>query len=162
MRRTKARDEDFADYFVARGPQMRRTAQLVVRDWQLAEDVTQRAFLKLYGAWERVDPTTRDAYLRRIVVNEAISVLRKQRGTPVADVPEESSRVTDAPLDLDEALAALPARQRAIIALRFVDDQSVADTADLLGIAEGTVKSQTSKALDTLRRLLPQLTAQEI
>ena len=163
MRRTKARDEDFADYFVARGPQMRRTAHMIVRDWQLAEDVTQRAFLKLYGAWGRVQHGTRDAYLRRIVVNEAITVLRTQRRTTVvASAPERAGTVDEAVLDLEQALGMLPERQRAIVALRFVDDQSVAETADLLSISEGTVKSQTSKAMDTLRRHIPQLTAQEL
>lgn len=142
---------------------MRRTAHVIVRDWQLAEDVTQRAFLKLYGAWGRVQEGTRDAYLRRIVVNESITVLRSQRRTTVvAATPERAAVVGDAVLDLEHALAVLPERQRAIVALRFVDDQSVAETADLLDISEGTVKSQTSKALETLRRHLPRLTAQEL
>lgn len=111
----------------------------------------------------RVQDGTRDAYLRRIVVNEALTVLRVQRrSTVVESAPERAGRVDESVLDLQQALAVLPERQRAVVALRFVDDQSVAETADLLGISEGTVKSQTSKALDTLRRHIPQLTTQEL
>lgn len=157
-----SRDADFTEYFAARGPAMRRTAQIVVRDWHLAEDVTQRAFVKLYGAWGRVDPNRRDAYLRRIVINEAISLMRGRRETPLEIVPERVTVGEEPPLDLDSALDLLAPQQRAVIALRFLDDLSVADTASALGIAEGTVKSQTSRALDTLRRHLPDLILQEL
>ena len=152
------RDREFSEYFAQRGPALRRTAYLIVRDWHLAEDVVQQAFTKMYVAWPRVDATTRDAYARKAVVNTALSEARKRRDRPVADVPETPADAHgEAPLDIGEALALLPERQRAIVALRFLDDQPIAEVARVLGIAEGTVKSQTARALDTLRHHLPEL-----
>ena len=152
------RDREFSEYFAQRGPALRRTAYLIVRDWHLAEDVVQQAFTKMYVAWPRVDATTRDAYARKAVVNTALSQLRKRREPPIGEVPEKAVLPPDdAGLDIGRALDLLPDRQRAIVALRFLDDLSVNEVANVLDIAEGTVKSQTSRALDTLRAHLPEL-----
>lgn len=147
-----ANERDFEEYFLARGPVHRRTAYMVVRDWHLADDVTQAAMTKLYLAWPRLRPETLDAYARRTVVNEAITTARRRREWPTADLPDAGApEVPDHGLDLDRALDLLSPQQRAIIALRFLDDHSVADVANALGVAEGTVKSQTSRAVATLR-----------
>ena len=119
----------------------------------------QQAMAKLYVAWPRVRTETRMAYARRTVVNECLSHARRHR-PEIAD--RRAARPPGATRRSRErtsaaALTVLPARQRAIVALRFLDDLSVAEVADLLGIAEGTVKSQTSRALETLRRHLPDL-----
>jgi RNA polymerase sigma-70 factor (sigma-E family) len=157
--RQQTRDREFGEYFAARGPALRRTAWLIVRDWHTAEDVLQGAFAKLYVAWGRIRADTREAYARRVVVNEALSTLRRVRPEdPTDQVPDRPARGLDVPvLDLDRALDLLPARQRAVVALRFVDDLSVAEVARVLDVAEGTVKSQTARALDTLRQHLPEL-----
>ena len=156
------RDTEFSEFFAARGPTLRRTAYLIVRDWHLAEDVTQQAFSKLYVAWPRVRTETREAYARKAIVNTALSEVRRHRDRPVADVPDTvAPPISEPPLDVEEALGLLPGRQRAIVALRFLDDQPVAEVARVLGIAEGTVKSQTARALDTLRRHLPELVTTE-
>ena len=133
---------------------------MVVRDWHVAEDVTQQALAKLYVAWPRVRTETRMAYARRAVVNECLSHLRRRRRrpeTPTEAVPELAASDPVETPDLGCALAALPDRQRAVVALRFLDDLSVAEVGRMLGISDGTVKSQTSRALETLRRRLPEL-----
>ncbi|WP_205474657.1 SigE family RNA polymerase sigma factor [Nocardioides sp. SYSU D00038] len=157
MRRDR-RETEFTEFFGASAPGLRRTAYLVVRDWHLAEDLTQQAMAKLYAAWGRTRPATRLPYARRIVVNECLSHLRRHRPeTPTEVLPDRPGRDPEPVLDLGAALALLPPQQRAIVALRFLDDLPVAEVAHLLGIADGTVKSQTSRALTTLRRHLPSL-----
>lgn len=152
------RDQEFTEFFAACAPGLRRTAYLVVRDWHLAEDLTQQGMAKLYTAWSRVEPATRLPYARRTVVNECLSHLRRRRPeTPTDAVPEHGTEPAAPVLEIGQALGLLPPRQRAVIALRFLDDVSVAEAAALLGISEGTVKSQTARALDTLRRHLPTL-----
>jgi RNA polymerase sigma-70 factor (sigma-E family) len=161
MRRDR-REQDFSEFFLARGPALRRTAYLIVRDWHTAEDLTQQAFVKLYAAWPRVRPETAEAYARKAVVNQCLSHLRRHPPDVPTDVlPERIQPAPDERLDVGQALALLPARQRAIIALRFLDDLSVADVARTLSVAEGTVKSQTSRALNTLRTHLPDLVLTE-
>lgn len=153
------RDAEFTEFYAARARSLRRVAYVVTRDWHAAEDVTQRAFVKVYRGWVRIRPDGLEAYVRRAVVNEALTwTTRRPRDLVVATLPERPVDEAETPLDLDAALAALPAQQRAVIALRFVDDRSVAETAAALGLAEGTVKSHTAKALATLRQHIPTLT----
>jgi RNA polymerase sigma-70 factor (sigma-E family) len=160
--RRDQREQEFTEFFSAHGGALRRSAYLVVRDWHLAEDLTQQGMAKLYAAWPRVNAGTRTAYARKVVVNECLSYLRRHRPeTPTGDLPDRATQVPASRLDLGEALALLPPRQRAIVALRFLDDLPVAEVGELLGIADGTVKSQTARALETLRAHLPQLTATE-
>ena len=152
MRRDQ-REREFTEFFAASAPALRRTAYVVVRDWHVAEDLTQQAMAKLYVAWPRVREDTRMAYARRVVVNECLSHLRRHRPeTPTDTVPDRAVAAPESGTDLGATLAALPPRQRAIVALRFLDDLSVTEVGRLLGIADGTVKSQTNRALETLRR----------
>ena len=78
MRRDQ-REREFTEFFAATAPALRRTAYVVVRDWHVAEDLTQQALAKLYVAWPRVREDTRMAYARRVVVNECLSHLRRHR-----------------------------------------------------------------------------------
>jgi RNA polymerase sigma-70 factor (sigma-E family) len=156
--RTAERDAEFSEFYAARARPLRRVAYVVTRDWHAAEDVTQRAFVKIYRAWPRIERAGLEAYARRAVVNESLSyVTRRPRDVVVETVPDQPVPETVEVLDLSAALSTLPAQQRAVIALRFVDDRSVAETAEALGIAEGTVKSHTAKAIATLRRHVPTL-----
>lgn len=160
--RREQREEDFTEFYLARRAPLRRTAYLVVRDWHTAEDLVQQAMVKVYAAWPRVRRESADAFARKVVVNECLSLLRRRRDVPVEALPDRETETHElGPLDVGAALDLLAPRQRAIIALRFLDDLSVADVAHALAITDGTVKSQTAKALATLRTRLPELVLTE-
>lgn len=157
MRRDQ-READFTEFFRAHGPALRRTAFMMVRDWHVAEDLTQQGLAKLFSVWGRTRAETRVAYARKIVVNECLSHLRRRpRDTPIWELPEAAMSSPETGFDLRAALAVLPARQRAIVALRYVEDLSISEVGRVLGISDGTVKSQSFRALETLRTRLPNL-----
>jgi RNA polymerase sigma-70 factor (sigma-E family) len=149
------------DSFVAvRGDALLRTANLLVGgSWQDAEDIVQAALEKAFRHWGRVvaagDP---EAYVRRILVNIVISRARRRRilrEIHVARPPETPVRAaTDAVDDRDVLLAELnrlPARQRAVLVLRYWEDLSEAETARILDCSVGSVKSQASRGLARIR-----------
>ena len=149
----------FRAFALTRRPALRRTAFLLCGDWHQADDLVQAALVKLYVAWPRIrDHELPDAYTHRILVRCYLDERRRpwRRESPVDLVDDglATARPTDEQLDLRAALARLPRRQRATLLLRFWLDASVAQTADALGCSEGTVKSQTARALTTLRTLL--------
>jgi RNA polymerase sigma-70 factor (sigma-E family) len=161
MRRDQ-REHDFSEFYTARGPTLRRTAYLIVRDWHLAEDLTQQAFVRLYAAWPRIRGESLEAYARKAVVNTCLSHLRRRRPeSPTDALPDRAQLDGEPVLDVSQALGLLPPRQRAIVALRFLDDLPVLEVAEVLGVAEGTVKSQSARALETLRAHLPELVVSE-
>lgn len=157
---TTTRDAEFADYLAARLPSFRRLALLLTQDWHRADDLVQAAITKLYVHWGRARAADNiDAYARAIVVREFLSERRSswaRRVTLSNQVPETAapSLDQDGSLDLHNAVAALPPRQRAVLVLRFYSDLTVEQSAEALGCTPGTVKSQTAKALDSLRRSL--------
>ena len=156
-----AMEEDFRDFVTARSAALLRTAYLLAGDWATAEDLLQTALTKTYLAWKRLGQIEAvEPYARRVLVNTATSWWRRRwhGERPTEFLPERA-----APDRLDEQLdrdvlwrhvKALPARQRAVLVLRFYEDMSEAQTAALLNISAGTVKSQTSRALGTLRQRL--------
>jgi RNA polymerase sigma-70 factor (sigma-E family) len=164
----RAQDKaDYEAYVAARAAALRRTAYLISGDWHQAEDIVQNALTKLYLAWRKVEKRDGiDAYARQIVVRCALDERRRgwRRERPVDVLPELPVRDAVASDDRDLLLAALatvPQQQRAALVLRFWEDASIAETARVLGISEGAVKSATSRGLDNLRRELPQLSLSE-
>jgi RNA polymerase sigma-70 factor (sigma-E family) len=156
--RTPAWEDAYRDFFVARQRSLMRTAYAVVGSWPAAEDAVQTAFTQLYVHWPRIQPGAVDTYARRTVVHACFR-LAKQRGRePVTDrLPERPVPGPEAGLerlDLMTALAGLSAKARAVVALRFLDDLPVAEVARILDLPEGTVKSQTARALDHLQAVL--------
>ena len=152
-------ERDFAGYVAARSRLLCTTAYLLCGDWHRAEDLTQTALAKLYVAWRRIDRRESvDAYARKVVVRASLDEHRRpwRRERAVAelpDVPGPADRADDR-MDLLAALARLPARQRAVVVLRYWNDLTVAETAAALGITEGTVKSAASRGLTALRGVL--------
>src|SRR6266571_1950319 len=151
-----AQRPQFQDLYVARRGAVRATAYLLCGDWHLAEDLAQAAFVRMYQRWGRLQHwDDLDAYLHRTVVRLWIDETRRRRhrDTLVAEPPETQEHADPALPDPDllRALRRLPPRQRACVVLRYFNDLSVAQTAELLSCTTGTVKSQTSRALDALR-----------
>jgi RNA polymerase sigma-70 factor (sigma-E family) len=151
----------FSEFVEARSASLFRTAYLMVGDHQLAQDLLQEALVKTLLAWPRLsDHHSVEAYTRRIVVTTSISWRRRrafhERPTDVlpesggAD-PVEGIVTHDAVLT---ALLALPPRQRAAIVLRYYQDLTEAQTAEAMGCAVGTVKSQVAAGLAKLRGTL--------
>ena len=155
------RDAEFGEFLDSRAVVMRRTAFLLCGgDWHRAEDLVQTTLTKIYVAWPRLrrDGAV-DAYSRKVMVRTAIDEARRayrRRESPVEEVPEVAGPAggVDESIDVQRALARLPAGQRAVVVMRYWEDLSVADTAELLGKSEGTIKSQAAKGLAALRRLL--------
>jgi RNA polymerase sigma-70 factor (sigma-E family) len=149
-----ASDVEFDEFVVARSPALLRTAYLLTRDVQLAEDLLQTALTKAWFSWKRIDGDP-EPYVRRILVNASVSWWRKRwtHETPTRFVPEPTPGAGPPAdvHDLLQALGRLPRRQRAVVVLRYVEDRTEADTAALMGCSVGTVKSQCAKALAKLR-----------
>lgn len=152
--------EEFTVYVAESAPRLRRTAYLLCGDWQRAEDAVQTALVKLYLAWDRVQArSSLDGFVRTTMVRGLIDEHRRpwRREWSRASLPDQPAIE---PLALEErlivrdALAQVPARQRAVLVLRFYEDCDVAETARLIGCSEGTVKSQTARGLTRLRDLL--------
>jgi RNA polymerase sigma-70 factor (sigma-E family) len=150
-------DDEFRDFMRGRWPAMVRLAYTLTGDQGHAEDIAQAAFAKAYASWGRVrragDP---GAYVRQIVIHENSKRFRRRRVREdlQAAVPERVFDDDNALAErtvLREALNLLGPRQRAVLVLRFWLDMSEAATARALGCSVGTVKSQTSRALATLR-----------
>ncbi|MGW1465269.1 SigE family RNA polymerase sigma factor [Streptomyces sp. NPDC002308] len=151
----------FSSYVRARGPVLLRTARSLTANPSDAEDLLQTALAKTYAAWERIeDHGALDGYVRRALVNTRTSQWRKRKVDEYAcdDLPEPET--APAP-DLAEhqslhdamwrAVLKLPDRQRAMVVLRYYEDLSEVQTAEVLGVSVGTVKSAVSRALRKLR-----------
>jgi RNA polymerase sigma-70 factor (sigma-E family) len=150
--------EAFRTYVAARSPALLRTAYLLSGNRADAEDLLQTALAKTYLSWDRIrEREALDGYVRRIMVNTHTSWWRRRKVDeyPTADLPERSQREATEDVDLHDALwtalASLPKRQRAMVVLRYYEDLTEAETADVLGVSVGTVKSTTSRALHKLR-----------
>jgi RNA polymerase sigma-70 factor (sigma-E family) len=153
-----AQHEEFREYVATRGPALLRTAMLLTTDRTEAEDLLQAALAKTYLAWNRInDRAALDGYVRRAMVNTQISWWRRRKLEvyPTDELPDQAiddhtlrSELHDL---LGRALGKLPERQRAAVMLRYYEDMSEAEVAEVLGISVGTVKSTVSRAMAKLR-----------
>ncbi|MEU9709222.1 SigE family RNA polymerase sigma factor [Streptomyces sp. NPDC047967] len=151
----------FSSYVRARGPVLLRTARSLTANPCDAEDLLQTALAKTYVAWERIeDHRALDGYVRRALLNTRTSQWRKRKVDEFAceELPERESPPTADPAEQQSlhdamwrAVLKLPDRQRAMVVLRYYEDLSEAQTAEVLGVSIGTVKSAVSRALGKLR-----------
>jgi RNA polymerase sigma-70 factor (sigma-E family) len=162
-----AKEESFASVFNAHHRQAVRLAYLLVSDVHLAEDIVSDVFAKVYVRWSQGKVRDVGSYLRRAVANEANSRLRRRYlERRVAQERSGDDRgvrmLDDHAADHDEvwqAIQRLPERQRTAVVLRYYEDLSEAQTAEVLGCSVGTVKSQVSRGLSRLQELLASSTA---
>jgi RNA polymerase sigma-70 factor (sigma-E family) len=156
-------EEQFREFVSAQMSGLRRLAYATCRDWHAAEDAVQVALPKLYANWTHVDNPQR--YAARAVVNAATDEVRRPWRRREEPVDQEILRNHSGPVPdhgethaersrLVEALRQVPAGQRTVLMLRFYRDFSVDEVAAILCRSSGTVKSQTARGLETLRRSL--------
>ena len=151
-------EQQYREYVSARTPALRRTAYLMCGNWHEAEDAVQAVLIKLYvrppHSWEAVDAWVRKSLARRVIDQSR----RPWRRDILVDRHKDTAAASSIPYEdrqaLLDALQQLPARQRAVVVLRYWDALTVSETADALGLSEGTVKSHASRGLATLRTVL--------
>jgi RNA polymerase sigma-70 factor (sigma-E family) len=155
-------EQEFAEYFTARRDAMRRMAYLICGDWHRADDLVQIAFVSLHRNWRKVrDKKALDSYLRRALtraaIDEARRPWRRERSAEQLPDPPDPAELADTVANRQALLAALrkvPARQRAVLVLRFLEGLDVAGVARVMRCSEGTVKSQAARGLRALRTAL--------
>jgi RNA polymerase sigma-70 factor (sigma-E family) len=153
-----SREIDFHEFVTTRGRSLLHSAYVLTGNLADAEDLVQSALAKTYQAWDRIeDRKALDGYVRRAMVNTHISWWRRRKVDeyPTDDIPDQpvadssvSSEQHDA---LRRAIDRLPHRMRAAVVLRYFEDMSEAEVADVLGVSQGTVKSTVSRAVAKLR-----------
>lgn len=151
---TPVRDVEFTEFVKSASTSLGRTAYLLTGDHHLAADLVQEALVKTYLAWGRIRSGEAQGYARRVLVNLNIDRWRRRPALPSEDLDQISESVEGRVDDHDEivrALAELPAQQRRVIVLRYLEDLSEADVAKYLGISVGAVKSACSRGLAALR-----------
>ena len=156
----RTEDEDAFEAFVAaRSGDLLRTAVLLTRDRGHAEDLLQTALVKAYRRWGRIDGDPYP-YVRRVLVTSAASWRRLRATQEIVSLPAldrttpDGTDVVDERERMADALATLPPRMRAVLVLRYTEDLSETDTAELLGCSVHTVRSQTVRGLARLRTVL--------
>jgi len=158
----RAEEDEYRQFVTARLESLRRTAYLLCREWHTADDLVSITIGKLYRHWRRVRAVENiDAYVRGMLTNAWLDERRRpwRREHSTDTVPETADMILPEPTlaERDMLLALLgqlPPRRRAVLVLRYYCDLSVEETADVMGISTGTVKSQSARGLEALRLLL--------
>ncbi len=157
--RGRVDETDFVNFVDDNQARLMGLARMLCGHEHDAQDLVQRALVKTYLKWDRIgEVQNREAYVRQVLVRDFSRSWRRawrHHETSTATLPELTAPPGDPLASLAwDAVRALPPRQRAVVALRYMDDFSVARTAEILGCSEGTVKSQSSRAMTTLRRTM--------
>ncbi|MEU2552827.1 SigE family RNA polymerase sigma factor [Streptomyces sp. NPDC013313] len=150
---------DYLEFAIARSGPLFRTACLLTGDWHLAEDLVQETLAKMYRSWRRVSRAGLPvAYADTVLVRTFLSQRRLRSSTerPSDRLPDAAGPAGDAELRMAllDGLARMTARDRAVLVLRYWEDRSVDDTAQVLRMSPGAVRAQSKRALQRLRTLL--------
>jgi RNA polymerase sigma-70 factor (sigma-E family) len=160
-----ADDDDFRAFVRERSPALSRHAYLLTGDHQLAEDLLQSALASTFRHWRRLRDDNPEAYLRRAIYHQHVSWWRRKRvpehltAQPPGGTQGDPAEAAVLRLTLAQALSRLSAKQRAVVVLRFYEDLTEAQAADVLGVRVGTVKRHAHDALRRLRETAPDLLA---
>lgn len=151
-------DDEFVAFVEQSGSRLCDTAFWLCGDWGLAQDLTQTTFIKVYLSWRRINHHDPYPYSKQVLLRTYLDHKRLKSSAEVRTdvVPERPAAADDAELrvTLLEALGNLSPRDRAIIVLRYWEDHSVQTVAQMLGLSPGVVKTQSMRALATLRDLV--------
>jgi RNA polymerase sigma-70 factor (sigma-E family) len=156
---SRPEDVSFEEFVTARRAALLRTAYLLTGDPDDAEDLLQVALAKAYPRWRRLADRP-EPYVRRIMARESVDRWRRRRwretltAAPAEPVATDETDAHDRRIELAAALGQLSPRQRAVVVLRYFDDFTERETAQLLGISVGTVKSHARDALARLRDVI--------
>ncbi len=168
-------EESFRRFATGYAASLRRSAFLFCGDWHLAQDLMQMTLIKIYRSWSRVQKEDSLAnYGRTVLLRTWLDEKRRpwrRSEFSEAEVPDRFDAAADPAAGTNamwakdlvhRGLLRLPPRQRAVLVLRYFDDLSVAETAEVMRCTTGTVKSQTSRGLDALRASVARLSAEEL
>jgi RNA polymerase sigma-70 factor (sigma-E family) len=159
---------EFDSFVRTRTPALLRSAYLLTGDQHLAEDLVQSALARTHRSWKQLHHSgNAEAYTRKTMYHLQVSWWRRRRvaESMPGELPEprgggqrdDYAHQAVMRLTLRAALLKLSAKQRAVLVLRFFDDRTEAEAAEMLGVTIGTVKSQTNKSLARLRAVAPEL-----
>lgn len=157
------RTREFEEFAVARTPALLRSARLLCGDAHLAEDLVQDTLAKVYVRWHatlRGPIENPVAYAHTALTRTFVSSRRKRSSTerPYADLPDrplaDGTDGSETRLALDAALAGLAPADRAVLVLRYLEDLSVEETAQRMGVSAGAVRNRSMRALERIRPLL--------
>ena len=157
-------DPAFLEFVRTRSAALLRSAYLLTGDRHLAEDLVQTALAKTALRWNRIEQRNAEAYTRRVLYHEQVDGWRRKKVAEAfpGELPDRAhfgseSERSDLKVVVQQALSRLGPRQRAVVVLRFFEDRTERETAEILGCSIGTVKSQAHRALATLRAAAPDL-----
>lgn len=161
------RNTEYAEFVRARSQSLLRSAYLLTGDQHLAEDLVQEALARTHRAWSRLHLSgNAEAYARKVMYHTQVSVWRRRRVAEIlpGELPEPAGSASADHADaaaqrvmIERALLSLSPRQRAVVVLRYFEDHTETEAAELLGVSVSTVKTQAARALDRLRTLVPAL-----
>ena len=158
----------FGEFVASRTQALMRVAWLLTGDRHAAEDLLQTALAKTYAKWRTLRNEDPEGYVRTVMLREQLSWWRRLKRFRETSTPEleitaaDPSDQTDLRIAMRTALLRLPVAQRAVLVLRYYEDLTETQAAQVLGCSVGTVRSRTHRAVERLRSILPAIRQAEV